>query len=306
MEHPYMMIKTPKETEEDLSFILPACNEEEGLNSFLPLLRNRFPTSEIIVINDGSTDQTEAVAKNAGVEVISHLYQMGNGAALKTGARHARRSNLVFLDADGQHTVEQVEKIIQVFLSENADMVVGARSKSGQANGFRLLGNSIFNRVASMVVGHKVSDLTSGCRVVKSELYREFLHLLPNGFSAPTTITLAFFKSGYSIKYVSIDVKKRIGNSHLRVFKDGLRFSIILYKLATLYSPLKIFMPLALLHFLAAFSSWVYNYYYHEVLISTGSVFFTTGILILVMGLVSEQITIFLYQTSDRGSHNKN
>ena len=293
-------------TGKNFSFILPACNEELGLGSFLPQLKARFPLGEIIVVNDGSQDKTEEVAKHSGARVINHLYQMGNGAALKTGARAATQPSIIFLDADGQHTVEQLEKIISAYLNDGADMVVGARSRSGQASSFRLLGNTIFNTIASKVVGHKVTDLTSGCRAVKTHLYREFLHLLPNGFSAPTTITLAFFKSGYSIRYVPIDVKKRVGTSHLRVFHDGVRFFIILYKLATLYSPLKIFFPLALVHFFIGFTYSLYHYYYPSALNSTAAIFFTTGILILVMGLVSEQITIFLYQTADHSKKSDN
>lgn len=284
----------------ELSFIMPACNEADGLKTFLPQLKESFPNSEILVVNDGSKDDTESVSKAAGAKVITHFYQMGNGAALKTGARMATRPILVFLDADGQHTVTEVTKVIDAFFEDSVDMAVGARSKTGQASAFRGLGNKVFNSVATMVVGHKVMDLTSGCRVVKAPLYREFLHLLPNGFSAPTTITLAFFKSGYTIKYVPIEVMKRIGNSHLKPLKDGVRFSIILYKIATLYSPLKIFFPLAFMHIVLGLGYAIYTRLIEGLISNTGAIFFTTGVLILIIGLVSEQITIFLYQTTDR------
>src|SRR6476469_9983692 len=183
-----------------ISIILPAKNESEGLQRTLPRLRARFPDAEVIVVNDGSTDDTALVATGQGAQVLSSPYSMGNGAAIKRGARAASGDILVFMDADGQHSPELVQRLLDK-LDEGYDMVVGARDAAGQATVSRGAANAFYNRLASWMTGHRVADLTSGFRAVRKDRFCEFLHLLPNGFSYPTTSTMAFFRSAYSVAY---------------------------------------------------------------------------------------------------------
>lgn len=183
-----------------LSIILPAKNEEVGLRILLPKLRSNFPISQILVINDGSTDDTVNVCQTAEVEVISHPYSKGNGAAIKSGIRAASGSILVLMDADGQHQPEDIMRFLAK-LDEGYDMVVGARSRNSQAGLHRATANSFYNRLATWMTGHQIADLTSGFRAVRADKFRKFLYLLPNGFSYPTTITMSFFRAGYSVTY---------------------------------------------------------------------------------------------------------
>ena len=228
-----------------ISVILPAKNEAEGLRRTLPALRQRLPDAEIIVVDDGSTDATAAVAAGFGAKVLSTPYSMGNGAAIKRGTRAASGQVLVFMDADGQHDPAHIPLLLAK-LDEGHDMAVGARVSGGQANVGRGLANAFYNRLASWMTGHRILDLTSGFRAVRAEKFREFLHLLPNGFSYPTTCTMAFFRSAYPVAYVPVEVARRVGtNSHIRPLKDGMRFLLIIFKIATLYSPVKLFAPSA-------------------------------------------------------------
>ena len=211
-----------------LSIVLPAKNEAEGLARTLPALRQLDPHAEVIVVNDGSTDRSAEVAAEQGVLVLSSPYSMGNGASIKRGARAAGGEILVFMDADGQHDPSHIAALLDK-LAEGYDMVVGARDGSGQANFHRGAANSLYNRLASWMTGHAVADLTSGFRAVRADKFREFLHLLPNGFSYPTTSTMAFFRSAYPVAYVPIPVAQRVGQgSHIRLLRDGIRFLLII------------------------------------------------------------------------------
>lgn len=278
-----------------LSIILPAKNEAEGLRRTLPALRASMPEAEVIVVDDGSTDETAVVAAESGARVLSSPYSMGNGAAIKRGARAARGDVLVFMDADGQHAADHVAALLAK-LDQGYDMVVGARDRSGQANLHRGLANAFYNRLASWMTGHRIADLTSGFRAVRAEKFREFLHLLPNGFSYPTTSTMAFFRSAYAVAYVSIPVAKRVGNgSHIRPFKDGLRFLLIIFKIASLYSPLKLFAPAAMVFFFAGLG-W-YGWTFHESgrFTNMSMLLLSASVIIFLIGLVSEQITNLTY-----------
>lgn len=281
---------------EAISFILPARNEAAALKIFLPELKAAFPQYEILVVDDGSEDDTVAVCREAGARTVSHPYPKGNGAALKTGARTARGDIFVFLDADGQHSVEAIKSLLSIYETSKVEMVVGSRALCDQASWLRALGNILYNTFASYIVGHSVKDLTSGCRIVNAHYYRQFLHLLPNGFSAPSTITLAFFRSGLSVLYHPIEVNQRVGKSHLKPLRDGLRFFIILYKLTILYSPLKVFLPLAIFHVLLGFSWWGIVNYFTLTIPPLSGLLIVAGVLIFLIGLVSEQITVLLYQ----------
>ncbi|MGX5673019.1 glycosyltransferase family 2 protein [Thermomonas sp. XSG] len=279
-----------------LSIILPAKNEAEGLRGTLPALRVAYPEAEIIVVDDGSTDDTARVAADAGARVLSSPYSMGNGAAIKRGARAASGEVLVFMDADGQHGAGHVRALLDK-LDEGYDMVVGARDRSGQANLHRGLANGFYNRLASWMTGHRIADLTSGFRAVRADKFKEFLHLLPNGFSYPTTSTMAFFRSAYPVAYVPIPVAKRVGNgSHIRPFKDGVRFLLIIFKIASLYSPLKLFAPTAAAFFLAALGWYGYTFATQGRLTNMSTLLFSAAVIVFLIGLISEQITNLTYR----------
>lgn len=278
------------------SIILPAKNEATGLRKTLPTLRELFPDAELIVVNDGSTDDTAQVAEAHGARVLSSPYSMGNGAAIKRGARAATRDLLVFMDADGQHEPSDIPKLLAK-LDEGYDMVVGARNGAGQANFHRGLANRFYNWLASRMTGHKVEDLTSGFRIARADKFREFLHLLPNGFSYPTTSTMAFFRSAYPVAYVPIEVKKRIGTaSHIRPLKDGVRFLLIIFKIASLYSPLKLFAPTAAVFFLAGLGWYAWTFHESARFTNMSMLLFSASVIVFLIGLVSEQITNLTYR----------
>ncbi len=279
----------------EISVILPSRNEAAALVSLLPLIRSVLPDAEIIVVDDASTDDTAAVCAASGVRRLHHPLRKGNGAAVKTGARHARGDILVFMDADGQHDPADLPRLLARY-REGFHMIVGARTSGSQANLARGLANRFYNRLARYMTGQPVDDLTSGFRIVDAERFREFIYLLPNGFSYPTTITMAFFRAGYDVGYLPITAARRTGKSHLRPLQDGLRFLLIIFKIGTLYSPLKIFLPLATLFFLLGTGYWVYTY--HEAMrLSIMTVFMlTTAVVVFLIGLVSEQITQLIYR----------
>lgn len=281
--------------DKSFSIVIPAKNEAENLRSLLPNLTSRYPEAEIIVVNDGSTDDTTAVCTDMGVRVVEHLYSKGNGASIKSGARVASRDVLVFMDGDGQHNPEDIERLLEK-LDDGADMVVGARSRESQASMGRLVANSFYNKLSTLISGHDIKDLTSGFRAVFRKKFCQFLYLLPNGFSYPTTITMAFFRVGYSVHYIDIVAEKRLGKSHINMVKDGIRFLIIIFKIGTLYSPLKIFLPISFLFFLLGFTYYLYTFLTDHSFTNMGVLLFTSSIIVFLIGLVSEQITTLMYK----------
>src|SRR5690606_34519831 len=254
------------------------------LRQTLPGLRDLFPEAEVIVVDDGSTDETAAVATEHGARVLSAPYSMGNGAAIKRGARAASGEILVFMDADGQHDPALIPRLLQK-LDEGYDMVVGARSGSGQANVGRGLANAFYNRLATWMTGHRIADLTSGFRVARAERFRQFLHLLPNGFSYPTTSTMAFFRSAYPVAYVPIPVAARIGKSHIKPVRDGVRFLLIIFKIATLYSPLKLFAPVGMAFFLVGVCYYGYTYAMFHRFTNMSMLLFSAAVIVFLIGL---------------------
>ena len=281
-----------------LSIVLPAKNESATIGTTVAGIRTLYPDAaltEILVVNDGSTDGTAEAAEPAGARVLHHPYSKGNGAAIKTGARAAAGEVIVFMDADGQHNPADIPRLLEQ-IEQGHDMVVGARQKGSQASVGRGLANSFYNRLASWMTGHTVQDLTSGFRAVRAAKFREFLYLLPNGFSYPTTSTMAFFRAGYSVAYIPIHAARRTGKSHIRLLRDGMRFLLIIFKIGTLFSPLKIFAPVAAAMFTLA-SFWYGWTYVHEGRFTNMSVLLYAGsVMVFLLGLISEQITALMYK----------
>lgn len=282
---------------ENFTVIIPAKNESAGLAIILPKLRSLYPEAEIIVVDDGSTDSTMDVAVQSGATLISHPYSKGNGASIKSGLRAASNEVVVCMDADGQHQPEEISKLISM-LNDGYDMAVGARDKKGQAGLHRSFANRFYNLFASWMVGQEVKDLTSGFRAVRTERFKEFIMLLPNKFSYPTTITMSFFRAGYSVGYVPVNVLSRVEGtkSHINITKDGIRFLIIIFKIGTLFSPLKVFAPVSLGLFLTGVFYYLYTFLGDGRFTNMGVLLFTTSIIVFLMGLISEQITALLYK----------
>ncbi|CAA0109730.1 putative glycosyltransferase [Halioglobus japonicus] len=282
-----------------VSIVIPAKNEELGLARLLPELIEHHPDAEIIVVNDGSTDTTEQVCIDAGVRVITHPYSKGNGAAVKAGARAAKGDYLVFMDGDGQHSAADIDRLLAK-IDEGYDLVVGARSgRDSQASVARWSANTFYNNFASWMVNRKIDDLTSGFRCADRRKFLGFLYLLPNGFSYPTTSTMAFFRAGYSVGFVPITVSKRLGKSHISMVKDGIRFLLIIFKVGTLYSPLKIYFPAAVIvsglgflnYFLTVMSSgWRFT--------NMSTLLVLAGMVMFLIGLLSEQLTNLQFKDS--------
>ncbi len=280
---------------EQLSIIMPAKNEAEGLALFLPKLTSLYPNAEIIVVNDGSTDKTESVCIENGVKVVCHTYSLGNGAAIKSGAREASGDILVFMDADGQHKVEDIAALLEK-MEEGHDMVVGARSSVTQASVARRFANFFYNRLASIMTGHKIEDLTSGFRAARARHFRKFLYLLPNGFSYPTTSTMAFFRSGLTVAYVPIEAGKRAGKSHIKIFRDGFRFFVIILKVGALFSPMRFFLPISASIFLTGLFYYSYTFFTMGRFTNMSAVLFISALLVFLMGILSEQISSLHYK----------
>ncbi|MDT8397196.1 MAG: glycosyltransferase family 2 protein [Pseudomonadales bacterium] len=283
---------------DELSIVIPAKNEAINLRGLLPELKALYPNADIIVVNDGSSDDSEAVCRQHQVKVITHQYSRGNGASIKTGARAAQHQTLVFMDGDGQHRAADIAPLLEKF-REGHDMVVGARNSASQASMGRLFANRVYNRLASWISGQKIEDLTSGFRVVDKQKFKKFLYLLPNGFSYPTTITMAFFRAGYSVAYQPIEAEQRLGKSHINLVRDGVKFFLIIFKVGTLYSPLKIFFPVAFLFFGTGVLYYLYTYMTSHAFTNMGAVLFITAMIIFLIGLVSEQVTTLLYKDSE-------
>jgi Glycosyltransferases involved in cell wall biogenesis len=278
-----------------LSIILPAKNEAPALAELLPRLRAAQPGAEIIVVDDGSTDDTRLICAEAGVVCLSSPYSMGNGAAIKRGARAVSGEVLVFMDGDGQHDPADVARLLAK-LDEGYDMVVGARDWGSQAGVGRGVANTLYNWLATRMTGHQVADLTSGFRAVRADKFREFLYLLPNGFSYPTTSTMAFFRSAYPVAYVPIKAGQRVGKSHIKPVRDGLRFLLIIFKIATLYSPLKLFVPASAVFFLLGCANYAWTFQHEGRLTNGSTLLWSAAVIVFLIGLISEQITSLIYR----------
>ena len=287
-----------------VSIVIPAKNEATNLRDILPRLVSQMGDAEIIVVDDGSGDDTAAVCAQAGVKHLRHPYPKGNGAAIKTGARAALGDVIVFMDGDGQHKPEDVSGLLEKF-DEGYDMVVGARQAGSQAGLHRAAANDVFSRFASWMVMQPIADLTSGFRVVRASRFRQFLYLLPNGFSYPTTITMSFFRAGYSVAYVPIHSPQRSsGASHIHPLRDGLRFLMIIIKIGTLFSPQKLFLPISAGFFTTGLCYYLYTYLTAGRFTNMSALLFISAVFTFLIGIVSEQISALHYKNIDTSDQN--
>jgi glycosyltransferase involved in cell wall biosynthesis len=276
------------------SVIIPAFNEGSAVAAVVTMLRAAAPWREIIVVDDGSTDDTSAHASAAGAYVIRHPYNKGNGAAVKTGIRQASSEWVLILDADGQHRPEDAVHLVQTL--GVYDLVVGARSRDTQATATRRVGNDVLNALASYLAGRRIPDLTSGFRAARRRCLLEFLHLLPNGFSTPTTTTLAFIRAGYNVRFEPISARQRTGQSKIRLSSDGPKFFVILLKVITIYSPLKIFVPISVGTFLLGLVYGIGNYALYARIPNGAVILLMFAVMVFLVGLVSEQIATLRFQ----------
>lgn len=281
-----------------VTIIIPTYNEEKIIGDVIKGLMALPGDFEILVVNDGSTDNTAQAAAQAGAKVINHPYNKGNGAAVKTGIRNATGDVVVMMDGDGQHNPEDIPRLLE--LIPDYDMVVGARI--GRSNGrfHRNMANKIYNWFASYITNMRIPDLTSGFRSAKMEVIHKFLYMLPNTFSYPATSTLALIKAGYSVGYVPIQVSRRKGKSKIRLIRDGIRFFLIITRIATLFSPFKVFLPISMVSILLGLGYGAYRILFLNARYTYTTVFLvSTGVMIFLMGLISEQIATLRMDRSD-------
>ncbi len=283
-----------------VSVIIPTYNEANNIVEMIKKIQAILGDTdhEILVIDDGSDDDSALRSEKAGAKVIRHPYNIGNGAAIKTGIRNARGEILVMLDADGQHPPEDIPRLLEKI--GPYDVVVGARTSESDTDFHRDFANQVYNLLASYLSGTKIEDLTSGFRAIKADVARGFVYLLPNRFSYPTTITLATLKSGRSLAYVPIKGKRRVGKSNIKLLKDGLRFFIIILRIATIYSPLKIFIPISVFMFLTGFGYGLFKVLFLKTRYGpTSAMLMTISVVIFLVGLVSEQIAQLRFDRSE-------
>jgi len=293
----------PEESEAiDISIILPAFQEEQGISPLLDHIRKVMDRLgrpwEILVVDDGSADGTAARAREAGARVISHPYNIGNGAAVKTGIREARGRVIVMMDADRQHDPADIPRLLEPL--GPYDMVVGARTKASETSLHRDLANKVYNWFASYICNRRIEDLTSGFRAIKADAARAFLYLLPNTYSYPTTLTLAIVRSGRNLKYVPVKTARRVGRSKIRLFRDGTRFFFILMKIATLFSPMKVFLPVSLIMFLTGLGYGLIRIFFFDTRYGpTSAMLITMAVVVFMVGLVSEQVAQLRFDRSE-------
>ncbi len=282
-----------------VSVVIPAYNEEEAIGRVVrEVLEQVGNLREVIVVDDGSTDRTAEMAEQAGAQVIRSPYNKGNGAAVKAGIRRATGEVVVMMDGDGQHKAEDIARLLEP-MREGHDMVVGARNFGSQAGLHRGLANWLYNTLAGYVAGHKIPDLTSGFRAIRRDVARKFLYLLPNTFSYPSTITLALFRSGYSVAYIPIEAARRVGQSKIRYLRDGSRFLLIITKIATLFAPIKVFLPVAAGFFLAGLGWYAYTFITVHRFTNMSAFAMGFGVQLFLLGFIAEQIAQLRFDRSE-------
>jgi len=279
----------------DLTIIIPCHNEAGNLPGLIADIRKvmdpRPESYEVLVVDDASTDDTAKVAADAGARVVSHPYNLGNGAAVKSGIRAAEGNIVLMMDGDGQHRPEVIPEILENL--EQFDLVVGARTSKSHAGVHRFAANTVYNWLASYVTKFRILDLTSGLRATKRATALRYLYLLPNTFSYPTTMTMAFLRSGLSLKYISIVALPRGkgSKSKIRLFSDGTRFFLIITKIATIFSPFRVFLPISAFLFLAGLGNYMFTFLTTHRFTNMSMLLFSTSVIIFMLGLVSEQIS---------------
>ena len=277
----------------EVTILLPAYNEAGVIGETIRAIRALHPDFEILVVDDGSTDNTMREAMEAGANVWPHPYNMGNGAAIKSGLRCARGEWVLMMDADGQHKPEDIARLLEH--KDRYDMVVGARTRQSETSAHRDLANWVYNRFASYVTQFKVEDLTSGFRLVRLSVARQFIYLLPNTFSYPSTLTLGYLRSGRTVKYIPIQTKARVGKSKIKLLKDGARFFLIITKIASLFSPFRVFLPISLGFFVTGLCYYAYTFLTQGRFTNMSALLFNSSIIIFMIGLVAEQISQMRY-----------
>jgi glycosyltransferase involved in cell wall biosynthesis len=276
------------------SIVIPACNEAGAVGPLVTSLRASADWHEVIVVDDGSTDQTADVARAAGATVVRHPYNKGNGAAVKTGIRTATGEHILIIDGDGQHRAEDARRLVAALCEY--DLVIGARSATTQATRLRRLGNLALNRLAGYLTGRRIPDLTSGFRCARREHFQEFLHLLPNGFSTPTTTTLAFIKAGYNVGFEPIEAEARVGKSKIKLGRDGAKFLLIVLKIVTIFSPLRVFLPISVAAFVAGAGYAVWTVATQSHVTNSSVLLIMLAVIVFLVGLVSEQISSLRFE----------
>ena len=277
-----------------VSIVIPAYNESDAIGEVIGVLRAAAPWREIIVVDDGSTDGTGECAAAAGATVVRHPYNIGNGAAVKNGVRRATGDYILIVDADGQHPPEDALRLVSKL--GDFDMVIGARSRATQATQARRAGNRFLNWLAGYLTGREIPDLTSGFRGARAAGLREFLHLMPNGFSTPTTTTLAFIKGGYSVTFEPIHARQRTGQSKIRLARDGAKFLMIIFKIVTIFSPLRIFVPISIASFALGVAYGIWNVVMHARIPNGSVLLILFAVVVFLVGLVSEQISALRFE----------
>ena len=277
----------------EVTILLPAYNEAGVIGETIRAIRALHPDFEILVVDDGSTDNTMREAMEAGANVWPHPYNMGNGAAIKSGLRCARGEWVLMMDADGQHKPEDIARLLEH--KDRYDMVVGARTRQSETSAHRDLANWVYNRFASYVTQFKVEDLTSGFRLVRLSVARQFIYLLPNTFSYPSTLTLGYLRSGRTVKYIPIQTKARVGKSKIKLLKDGARFFLIITKIASLFSPFRVFLPISMGFFVTGLCYYAYTFLTQGRFTNMSALLFNSSIIIFMIGLVAEQISQMRY-----------
>jgi glycosyltransferase involved in cell wall biosynthesis len=282
-----------------LSIIIPTFNEEGAIgNTILAIDELGLPSYEILVINDGSTDATARVAEAAGARVVSHPYNIGNGAAVKTGIRSARGRVLVFLDGDGQHDPHDIPRLLAHI--PRYHMVVGARQRGSETHLHRNFANQIYNKFASFLASFKIEDLTSGFRAMRRQDALRFCDMFPNKFSYPTTSTLAFLRSGRSVKYIPIKTKYRVGKSKIKLIHDGFEFLLIILKIAMSFSPLRVFLPVSSFLFFLGLGRYAHTYFMYGRFTNMSHLLINSSVIIFMLGLIAEQIASLRLERGDR------
>lgn len=284
----------------ETSIIVPVYNEAANLKKLLAQIHSlRLADSEIIVVDDGSNDGSADIAMAAGANVVRHPYNIGNGAAVKSGMRAAKGRFILLMDGDGQHKPEDIPRLLAD--ADRYHMVVGARAKGSKLRMHRNLANMIYNLLASYVTRFKVQDLTSGFRVIRRRDAMRFIDLLPNTFSYPTTLTLACLRSGLTVRYVPIQTLYRAGQSKISLVTDGIRFLLIITKIATLFAPFRVFLPVSVFFFLGGVGNYIYTYLTQNRFTNMSVFALTTSVIIFMLGLISEQIALLRMERQEAG-----